>query len=68
MDSRSDPRVAAVEPRVEAAAASAAVRVAVRRRGRWSRTRIMRALIIGVSVNETSRLTITDTAAVTPNW
>ncbi len=27
-----------------------------------------RALIIGVSVNDTSRLTITATAAVMPNW
>ena len=30
--------------------------------------RSSRALIIGVSVNETSRLTITATAAVMPNW
>ena len=28
----------------------------------------MRALIIGVSVNDTRRLTSTDTAAVRPNW
>jgi len=31
-------------------------------------TRNSRALIIGVSVNETSKLTNTATAAVIPNW